>query len=242
MTTRFITNQGKLLSDVVNNILPSANQLYFLVGYFYFSGFQELYSQLKDKHVKILVGLEIEKDLHNRIKEYHIFHHQPISRGQIRDNYFHALVDIFNETDFFDSPSQQEAFKLFLEKINNGTLEIRKTASSNHAKLYIFENSPQHNQGGEFPGTVITGSSNLTRAGLRGQFEINVISREPATYSEAIKIFNQLWNKSVAIVDSDTKDDFFEQVVSKTWLEQLPKPEIISERTHLYIPRPFSES
>ena len=46
MTTQFITNQDKLLSDVVNNILPSAERLYFLVGYFYFSGFQEIYKQV----------------------------------------------------------------------------------------------------------------------------------------------------------------------------------------------------
>jgi len=41
MDTQFVTNQEKLLSDVVNNILPCAERLYFLIGYFYFSGFQE---------------------------------------------------------------------------------------------------------------------------------------------------------------------------------------------------------
>jgi hypothetical protein len=58
----FITNQEKLLSDVVNNILPSSEKLYFLVGYFYFSGFEEIYKNVTDKEIKILVGLEIEKD------------------------------------------------------------------------------------------------------------------------------------------------------------------------------------
>jgi len=42
MTTQFITNQQRLLADVVNNILPSSKNLYFLVGYFYFSGFEEI--------------------------------------------------------------------------------------------------------------------------------------------------------------------------------------------------------
>ncbi len=230
MTTQFITNQEKFLSDVINNILPSAHRLYFLIGYFYFSGFREVYKQLRDKEVKILVGLEVETDLYNKIKEYHIFQGQTVSRGKIRDNFYRAFVDMFSETDFFDSPQQQEAFKLFLEKIDNGTLEIRKTVSSNHAKLYIFENSPQHNQGGEFPGTVITGSSNLTRAGLKGQFEINVISRETSAYNEAIKIFNQLWEKSVAIADANTKDEFFQKVIKNIWFEQLPTPYLMYVR------------
>jgi len=39
MTTQFVTNQERLLSDVVNSILPCAERLYFLVGYFYFSVF-----------------------------------------------------------------------------------------------------------------------------------------------------------------------------------------------------------
>ncbi len=63
MTTQFITNQEKLLSDVVNNILPSTQRLYFLVGYFYFSGFQEVYKQVAEKDVRILIGLEVERDL-----------------------------------------------------------------------------------------------------------------------------------------------------------------------------------
>jgi len=67
MSTQFITNQDRLLSDVVNNVLPSSEKLYFLVGYFYFSGFEEIYKNVTDKEIKILVGLEIEKDGANKI-------------------------------------------------------------------------------------------------------------------------------------------------------------------------------
>ena len=85
MSTHFITNQEKLLSDVVKNILPSSEKLYFLIGYFYFSGFQELYKHVDDKEIKILVGLDIEHDLANKIREYEIVQEVNIARGKIRE-------------------------------------------------------------------------------------------------------------------------------------------------------------
>jgi len=72
MSTQFITNEEKLLSDVINNILPSSEKLYFLIGYFYFSGFQEIYKKIGDKEINILVGLEIDHDLTNKIREFEI--------------------------------------------------------------------------------------------------------------------------------------------------------------------------
>src|SRR3989338_10223413 len=127
MSTQFITNQDRLLVDVVNNILPSSEKLYFLVGYFYFSGFEEVYKNVIDKEIKILVGLEIEKDIANKIREFEVIDAATTPRGKIRDNYYKSFVELFNDTDFFDSKQKQDAFRLFLEKIENGTLEIRKT-------------------------------------------------------------------------------------------------------------------
>ncbi|MDP8203002.1 MAG: hypothetical protein P9L95_00550, partial [Candidatus Tenebribacter mawsonii] len=60
---QFITNQDKLLGNVINDILPTTQRLYMLVGYFYFSGFNEIYEEIKDKEVKILIGLDIEKNI-----------------------------------------------------------------------------------------------------------------------------------------------------------------------------------
>ena len=151
MSTQFITNEKKLLSDVIKNILPSSEKLYFLIGYFYFSGFQEIYKKVGDKEIKILVGLEVEHDLKNKIKEFEIIQEVNDPRGKLRDNYYKSLVTLFNDTDFFDSKEKQEAFRLFLSKIKNGTLEIKKTLQPNHAKLYIFENQKEFNQGRHNP-------------------------------------------------------------------------------------------
>ena len=230
MTTQFITNQDKLLSDVVNNILPSSQKLHALVGYFYFSGFQELYQNLVDKEIRILVGMEVEKDITNKVREFEILQNVNAPRGKIKDNYFKSLVALFNDTDFFDSTEKQDAFRLFLKKMKDGSLQIRKTLQPNHAKLYIFENKAEASHGGEFPGTVITGSSNLSHQGLRGRFEINVLSRDAANYNEAIAIFDQLWQTAVTIVDKANLDDFLKEVVEKVWLDQLPSPFLLYVR------------
>jgi len=226
MQNQFITNTERLLSEVFNNILPSSKSLYFLVGYFYFSGFEEIYKNIEDKHLKILVGLDAEKDLFNKIKEFEIIDETNHSRGEVRLRFNKNLVEIFNDTDFFDSEQKQEAFRIFIEKIKNGTLEIRKTLRPNHSKLYLFENKDEFSQGGEFPGTLITGSSNLSRAGLRGQHEINVVFRDEH-FQEGLDLFNKLWSDSVLIVDKDNYNEFHKEVIEKIWIDKLPSPYLL---------------
>lgn len=226
MAHQFITNQEKLLSEVFNNILPSSKSLYFLVGYFYFSGFEEIYQNVQDKNINILVGLDVEKDLFNKIREYEIIDAVNHSRGEIRDKFNLSLIQIFNDTDFFDSEQRQEAFRIFIEKIENGTLEIRKTIHPNHSKLYLFENKPEFSQGGEYPGTLITGSSNLSHSGLRGQHEINVVFRDEH-FKEGLALFNQLWQDSVIIVNKNNFSEFQQSVIQKIWIDKLPSPYLL---------------
>ena len=109
-----------MLSDIINSILPKCNNAYFLVGYFYFSGFAELCEKLKDINLKVLVGLEVERSIINGIKEVENFTSSNKSRGQLREDFYKSLVDIYNNTDFFDSEEQIVKFKLFLEKLENG--------------------------------------------------------------------------------------------------------------------------
>ena len=57
MSNSFITNKDKFLSDIINGILPKTNAVDILVGYFYYSGYSQLSEKLKDKQIRILVGL-----------------------------------------------------------------------------------------------------------------------------------------------------------------------------------------
>ncbi len=227
MSNIFITNQNELLSEVMNNILPTTENLYFLVGYFYFSGFEEIHASIENKHLRVLVGLDIEKDIYNKIREYELIENINYSRGKIRENYNRSLVELFNDSDFFDSENKQKAFATFLNKIKNGTLEIKKTLHPNHAKLYLFEKSKSNNEGGQYPGVLITGSSNLSFSGLRNRHEINVAMRDKQYYLEGSRIFNELWDSAVDIITKDSVSGFFSSVVEKIWFEKLFRPYLL---------------
>ncbi len=225
MTTKnFITNQDVLLEEVINNMIPASKNLYFLVGFFYFSGFEKLYKNLLDKNLKILVGMEIEQDILNKTKEFELIEKVNLARGEARNNFYRSLVRLFNNTDFFDCKEKQEAFRVYLNKINDGSLEIRKTKKPNHAKLYLFEYTEQNSKTSNSPGISITGSSNLSRPGLKGQQELNVILRDPRDFEEGRDVFDQLWKDSIPIADISNKDDFFNEVVEKIWVDKLYKP------------------
>lgn len=228
MSGNFITNQNNnFLSEVINGILPKCDRTDFLVGYFYFSGFVELYEQIKTKHLRVLVGLEIERDIINRVKEVDYHSTLRMSRSEIKKSYFDSLVDLYNETDYFDSEVKAEAFKTFYEKIKDGTLEIRKTKDPNHAKMYLFENRDDLSEGGTYPGSLITGSSNLSMSGLKGRWELNAILRSKSDYLEGRDIFEQLWEEAIILADKDHIEEFQIQVLDKTRFEKLYSPYIM---------------
>jgi Trp operon repressor len=227
MSKEFITNQKKLLSEVVNHYLKDSDNLYFLVGFFYFSGFEEIVENIRDKKLKVLVGLEAEKGLMNRVKEVETLTEQNLSRAEIRDNYNQSLVQLFNDTNFFDSVKNIEAFKRFYTKIKEGTLEIRKTKDPNHSKMYLFEFNEASSHSGEDLGRVITGSSNLTRSGLRGRFELNVVLRDDSDYEKGKEIFDILWKDAVVIADKENIKIFENDVIEKIWFEKLYKPVLL---------------
>ena len=69
MSSSFITNKEKFLSDIINGILPKTNAVDILVGYFYFSGYVQLSDNLKNKQIRILVGLDVDLQISGHICE-----------------------------------------------------------------------------------------------------------------------------------------------------------------------------
>lgn len=221
----FITNKNdQFLSEVINGILPKCDNSCFLVGYFYFSGFVELYEQLKNKNLRVLVGLDIELDMINRIREVDYHSAMNLTRAEVKQNYFASFVDLFNETDYFDSDTQQKAFKVFYGKIKDGSLQIRKTKEPNHSKMYLFENKEEFNECDTYPGALITGSSNLSLSGLKGRLELNAILRGKSDFEEGKQIFEELWSEAIVIADKDSVAEFESGVIEKIWFEKLYSP------------------
>lgn len=224
MSSSFITNKEKFLSDIINGILPKTNAVDILVGYFYYSGYIQLSENLKDKQIRILVGLDVDLQISKHIREVEAIRSGLVSRSIIKEEYYKQFVSIFNESDFLDTAEKLEQFKMFYGKILDGTLEIRKTLEPCHSKMYLFAYNDLVNEGGELPGVLITGSSNLSYQGLKGRLELNARFNDKQDYDEGKKLFDELWDSSVAIVSKDNLDEWNNKVMARIWYDKIYSP------------------
>ena len=224
MGCNFITNKEKFLSDIINGILPKTDAVNILVGYFYYSGYVQLSDKLKDKNIRILVGLDVDLQITKNIREIENFKQNISSRNSIKEEYYKQFVKIFNDTDFLDSAEKLDQFKMFYRKIIDGSLEIRKTLEPCHSKMYLFAYNNLMNEDGELPGVVITGSSNLSYQGLTGRLELNARFDRKADYEEGLSIFEELWKDSVIVADKSNLDEWNNKVMSRIWYDQLYSP------------------
>lgn len=224
MSSSFITNKDKFLSDIINGILPKTNAVDILVGYFYYSGYIQLSENLKDKQIRILVGLDVDLQISKHIREVEAIRSGLVSRSIIKEEYYKQFVSIFNESDFLDTAEKLEQFKMFYGKILDGTLEIRKTIEPCHSKMYLFAYNDLVNEGSELPGVLITGSSNLSYQGLKGRLELNARFNDKQDYDEGKKLFDELWDSSVAIVSKDNLDEWNNKVMARIWYDKIYSP------------------
>ncbi len=242
MSNSFITNKDKFLSDIINGILPKTDAVDILVGYFYFSGYVELSDKLKDKQIRILVGLDIDLQITKHLREVEAFR-KNVSRYTIKEEYYKQFVNIFNKSDFLDSAEKSEQFKMFYGKIKDGTLEIRKTQEPCHSKMYLFAYNDMINEGGEDPGVLITGSSNLSYQGLKERLELNARFNDKAEYDEGKKIFDDLWEESVVIADKEHIADWEDKVMKLIWYDKIYPPYLMFIRVlHEYFNIPTNNN
>lgn len=218
MVNNFITNSTTSdLKSRISELIEHSEELKFLVGFFYFSGISELFQGLKANpavEMKILVGLNVDRGSHGLV-EYGSASGQSdhdIAReflGNIRVGFAESS---FDTQDFYD----QVAF--FVEKIRNGSLQIRKSLDPNHAKVFFFQ--LDKTQVGKRK-LFVTGSSNLTKAGLTTQNEFNV---EISDYGvdDVEQYFDNLWATSVKITEyEDLKLELIRTVQEETLVREL---------------------
>lgn len=229
-----ITNIGSnTLSAALKDILPNCDRIDALVGYFYFSGFLDLKDELKDKKIRILVGMDIDQKIIDKISAYknanfdsYLTDAQNESRSSIKENYLDVFSRMFNDTDDFDNDKSKEAFVIFLKKVQDGSLEIKKTPQADHSKFYILYNKLEYSMNGRVPGVVVEGSSNLTFSGLRGQGEHNRILQEKHYFDDDVKRFEELWINpdNISIVNMSSAEEFITEIKKRVWLYASPKP------------------
>lgn len=230
MSSSFITNKEKFLSDIINGILPKTDAVDILVGYFYYSGYIQLSENLKDKQIRILVGLDIDLHISKHIREVEAIRTEIISRNILKEEYYKQFVHIFNDSDFLDTAEKLEQFKMFYGKILDGTLEIRKTLDPCHSKMYLFAYNNLMNEGGELPGVLITGSSNLSYQGLKGRLELNARFNDKQDYEEGKKLFDELWESSVVVASKDNLDEWNNKVMARIWYDKIYSPYLMYVR------------
>ncbi len=231
-----IDNKTQTMQKALINALSNADRVDVSVGYFYFSGFEALAAELEDKHVRILVGMEVDPSCIPDIVQFSKEADEDLSRWQprqptrsalgLKQNYADALVGFINDSDTFDNPIAEKAFDIFAKKLQDGSLEIRKTITDEHGKFYLVYNNKESSHNGDFPGTVFSGSSNMTYRGLVGQGELNDSHRDRSKFQEYEQRFTDLWSpsKSIAIADFHNKEEFFKELKSKVWKYQTPSP------------------
>src|SRR3990167_3535995 len=94
-----ITNTGtNTLSAALKDILPNCDRVDALVGYFYFSGFRDLYKELADKKIRILVGMDIDRRIVEKMAAFkdadldsHLTDEKILSRAGAKENYFEVF-------------------------------------------------------------------------------------------------------------------------------------------------------
>ncbi len=149
------------------------------------------------------------------------------SKVVLQKRWFDQVVNVVGKTDAIDTAETQEAFRVFKQKLLNGTLEVRKTLEPNHSKMYLFCSATADVVSGEETGKVIVGSSNFSVQGFKARNEVNVYLQDDHDYQEARKIFDTLWESSVILVDGSNKDDFLSLIQKKTWLDSVPSPYLV---------------
>ncbi len=198
---KYIDNIENTTLEMFSHIQTSV-KIDILVGFFYFSGIKKILENEETRKnflqenmkVRILVGLNIDRTMHSIVET---IDKNKKTYNQIAEDSINQIIDFLNSADFNDRKSLEAFFK----KLENGSLEIRKTKEPAHAKLYLFQCQEDINKVGSM--AMITGSSNLTSAGLAGQIEFNVVEENRDDCLIGQEFFNKLWDNSISILDKN---------------------------------------
>lgn len=221
MSTNFFTNNGQnTLIQKFKGIFENHQDIeYFdaLVGYFRASGYFAIRPFLeKVPHIRILVGIDVDK----LIAKYH-------SKGLLfQGDATQTIQEYLKEV---QSDIQQSEYKYeveqgilqFITDVIEKKIEIKAHPSRKlHAKIYIFRpvNWNEHNEG-----YVITGSSNLTDAGLGSgeisNYEFNVILHNYDDIKFATSEFESLWQEGISVLPVE-----IEKIKKETFLNDTFSP------------------
>jgi len=203
MSTKFFTNEaGRTLIEKIEGIFQHKN-IHFLdvlVGYFRASGYFRIRPFIqRSRKIRILVGINIDRLVQEAWDKGLQF---GANLNATRDEFLDELK-LSIQKSAYDRAIEEGMIGL-VDDITSGKVEIRVHPSQTiHAKVYIFREETKHPHG---YGAVITGSSNLTDAGLERNFEFNVELRDDHDIDFATETFNRLWEEGVPVGPEHVQD------------------------------------
>jgi len=202
MSTRFFTNEGDntLLKKFKGIFEHNKNIEFFdaLIGYFRASGYFKIRQFLENvPNIRILVGINVDDIIAKYNSKGLLF------QGDANQTLAEFICEIKEDIQTSKYCSEVENGILqFIEDVISKKIQIKAHPHrSLHAKIYIFRpvNWNEHNQG-----KVITGSSNLTDAGLgsynQSNYEFNVILESFDDVEFATSEFERLWSEGIPIL------------------------------------------
>ena len=212
--TFFTNEEGRNLYDRFNKIL-SKNTKFFdvLVGYFRTSGFYLMYPALEEvEKIRILVGINTDKktvQIIEKSKEEQIVF--DMSHKDVKQTYQDEIINEMKKSE--DSYQVEKGVKTFIKWLQSGKIEIRVYPKAPiHAKVYIMRKDLD-----KVPdqyGSVITGSSNFSKAGLIDNLEFNVELKDSRDVQYALEKFEELWDEGI-----DISTEYIETIKEKTWIK-----------------------
>ena len=216
MDTKFFTNQEEnTLFNKFEGVFThdkAINHFDVLVGYFRSSGYFKLRPLLEDvANIRILVGINVDK-ISREMQDAGLALYKGDPKKTIADWRRNFIEDV--EKAQYDQATEQ-GIKQFIDDMQTGKVQLKAHPSrSIHAKIYIFrpDDFNPHKAG-----SVITGSSNLSDAGLgttaSPNYEFNVLLNDYHDIQFATTEFEALWQEGVDILPTEAA-----QTLEKTHL------------------------
>ncbi len=196
MGTNFFTNESQnTLLEKIEGVFKYKKVHFFdaLVGYFRASGYFRIRKFIRNTpKIRFLVGINVDKLTYQANQQGLSY----IPNGEkSQEEFFNEVKKNIQEAKY--DKEVEEGMYQFIEDTMTRRIEMRIHPKQNiHAKIYIFREEVYHTHG---YGSVITGSSNLTEAGLERNFEFNVELRNDDDIQFATETFEKLWKESVEI-------------------------------------------
>lgn len=211
---KFFTNEPERdLYSRFCNILKGHTQFFdILVGYFRTSGFFKLYPAMQDvEKIRILVGLNVDAktvEIIEQSKQEDLF--DGVTIKEATEQFKNTVVDEFADAE--PSLPVEKGVRTFIDWLKSGKIEMRMYPEAPiHAKVYVLRKDPEHVPD-QF-GSVITGSSNFSMAGLQNNLEFNVELKDSHDVKFALDKFEELWKRGV-----DVTEAYIATVDGGTWM------------------------